>query len=319
MPRLTPPPRRRGPGLTAIPGGRTPRPAPPPGGSRPAGTDPRAEARREPRAEPRERPCAEPCAVRATGPGADPGPRSRGGPRPGSRTGIGVPAFAHPLVAPTEWAELARPGAPLDWAAFDVARGPGSRPDPLYGEALARVRENTVPVLGLLDTARGARPFGDLVSDASRHLDWYRVDGFYLHRAPTEPGALAECRRLVLTLRALLDGGGPIVLAPGGHPDPRYAEIGDQLVTFAGPWTAYRWSEAPQWTAGHPPSRFAHLVHGVPAPHLDTALRIARWQGAGTVFLTDRDDRDGADPWAGLPRHWHEKVQKVRNQPPPSM
>ncbi|WP_225846249.1 spherulation-specific family 4 protein [Streptomyces sp. HPF1205] len=230
-----------------------------------------------------------------------------------------MPAFAHPLVAPAEWAELARPGPPLDWTVLDVARGPGGRPDPLYGEALARVRENAVPVLGLLDAADGARPFADLVTDASRHLDWYRVDGFYLHRAPTGPEHAAACGRLVLTLRALLDGRGPVVLAPGTHPDPRYAGIGDQLVTFAGPWTAYRWSEAPQWTAGHPPSRFAHLVHGVPAPHLDTALRIARWQGAGTVFLTDRDDRDGADPWAGLPRYWREMVRKVLMEPPPSM
>lgn len=271
------------------------------------------------------------------------------GGRPAPRTGFGVPVFAHPLVAPAEWAELARPGAPLHWAAFDVARGPGSRPDPLYADALARVRENAVPVLGLLDAVHGARPLGELVSDASRYLDWYRADGFYLHRAPTDRADADECRRVVLTLRALLDGGGPrgggpnegdthggglhegdkrgggprggrpIVLAPGTHPHPDYAGIGDQLVTFDGPWDRYRWSEAPQWTAAHPASRFAHLVHGVPRPHLETALRIARWQGAGTVCLTDRDDRDGADPWAGLPGYWHEAVRKVRRRPPPSM
>ena len=50
----------------------------------------------------------------------------------------------------------------------------------------------------------------------------------------------------------------------------------DQLVVFAGPWTRYRWSEAPQWTAEYAPSHFVHLVHGLPATHLDQALRIAR-------------------------------------------
>jgi hypothetical protein len=50
----------------------------------------------------------------------------------------------------------------------------------------------------------------------------------------------------------------------------------------------------------------------VPGRHLDTALRIARWQGAGTVFVTDRSDRGGADPWAGLPGYWHELVRKHR-------
>jgi hypothetical protein len=261
----------------------------------------------------------------------EPEPEPEPGPVP-SRTGFGVPAFAHPLVAPAEWAELARPGAPLHWAAFDVARGPGTRADPLYVEALGRVRENRVPLLGLLDAAHGERPFGELVADASHYLDWYQVDGFYLDRAPTRRSGTLECRRVVTTLRALLDDeggdgsgqgrdgggdghGGRIVLAPGTHPHPGYAELADQLVTFNGPWTRYRWSEAPEWTAAYPPSRFAHLVHGLSASHLDTALRIARWQGAGTVCLTDRTDRDGADPWAALPGYWHEAVRKVSRQP----
>ncbi|MFC4032565.1 spherulation-specific family 4 protein [Streptomyces polygonati] len=257
------------------------------------------------------------------------------------RGGLGVPATAHPLVAPGEWAELARPGAPLDWVAFDVARGPGSRPDPLYGEALSLVRENGVPLLGLLDVAYGARPFGELITDASSYLNWYRVDGFFLSRAPVLRARVDACRRVVTTLRALLAGAGkageagkgggergrgaapeagaaarrPVVLAPGSHPYPGYAEFADQIVTFNGPWSRYRWSEPPQWTADHPPSRFAHLVHSLPSTHLDTALRIARWQGAGTVCLTDRTDREGTDPWAGLPRYWQEAVRKIRRQP----
>lgn len=258
------------------------------------------------------------------------GLRRRAGAGRDGGLGFGVPAFAHPLVAPTEWAELARPGAPLHWAAFDVARGPGTRPDPLYREVVTRVRENGVPVLGLLDCVRGTRPFGELLADASHYLDWYQVDGFYLDRAPTGRADAAECRRLVTTLRALLsadhpedaengdegddENGGQIVLGHGEHPWPGYAELADQLVTFRGPWTRYRWSEAPEWTAAYPPDRFVHLVHGLSASHLDTALRIARWQGAATVCLTDRTDRDGADPWAGLPGHWHETVQKLRKQ-----
>lgn len=243
-------------------------------------------------------------------------------PRAG-RTGFGVPSFAHPLVAPADWAELARPGTPLHWAAFDVARGPGAKPDPLYREVVARLRENAVPVLGLLDTVHGTRPFGELVSDASHYLDWYRIDGFYLDRAPMVKAQLADCGRLVTTLRALLGaeagGDGPVVLGHGAHPYPGYAELADQLVTFHGPWTRYRWSEAPQWTAAHPPERFVHLVHGLPRSHLDTALRIARWQGAATLALTDRTDREGADPWAALPGYWHEAVRKVRRQPPPAV
>jgi hypothetical protein len=234
----------------------------------------------------------------------------------GDGTGLGVPAFAHPLMAPAEWAQIARPGTSLHWAAFDVSRGPGSRPDPLYAHATARVRENGVPLLGLLDAARGRRPFGELVRDASRYLDWYQVDGFYLDRAPLAGQDAAECHGTVTTLRAMLEqqaggggGGGHVVLGHGTHPDPCYADLADQLVTFAGPWDRYRWSEAPQWTAGHPPSRFVHLVHGLPEVHLDSALRIARWQGAATVCLTDRTARAGTDPWAGLPGYWDRAVR----------
>ncbi|MDJ0343880.1 spherulation-specific family 4 protein [Streptomyces sp. H10-C2] len=258
-----------------------------------------------------------------------------GGQARSDRLGFGVPVNAHPLVAPAEWGELARLGTPLHWVVLNVARGPGTRPDALYTEAVTRVRESGVPVLGHLDARLGERPFGELVSEASHYLDWYRVDGFYVHRAPTERSEAHECRRLTTTLRALLAGGdgaadgaresggdggdGHIVLGHGTHPYPGYAEIADQLVTFSGPWTHYRWSEAPEWTASYPPERFAHLVHGVPRSHLETAMRIARWQGAATVCFTDRTDRDGTDPWEGLAGYWDESVRTLRKQPPPSI
>ncbi|MGW0858365.1 hypothetical protein ACWD3D_24425, partial [Streptomyces sp. NPDC002690] len=49
--------------------------------------------------------------------------------------GFGVPGYAHPLLAPTEWAELTRPGTPLHWAVLNIADGPGTRPDPHCLEA----------------------------------------------------------------------------------------------------------------------------------------------------------------------------------------
>ncbi|CAM5675982.1 hypothetical protein SCALM49S_10262 [Streptomyces californicus] len=92
------------------------------------------------------------------------------------------------------------------------------------------------------------------------------------------------------------------MLGHGFQPYPGYAEAADQLVTFQGPWTDYRWSQVAEWTADYPPERFAHFVHGVPRTHLEEAMRVARWQGAGTIFFTDRDDRDGqSDPFATLP------------------
>ncbi|MFF2325210.1 MULTISPECIES: spherulation-specific family 4 protein [unclassified Streptomyces] len=230
--------------------------------------------------------------------------------------GFGVPGYAHPLLAPTEWAELTRPGTPLHWAVLNIDNGPGARPDPHCLEAAGRLRnareralhggapQDSVRaaggrLLGHLDLAFGSRRYGELIADAQSFLGWYRVDGFYLARCPAGRADLPAVRRLTGTLATLLDHvdrevrGGQLVLGLGTHPHPGYAEAADQLVTFSGPWTDYRWSQVAEWTADYPPERFAHFVHGVPRSHLDEAMRIARWQGAGTIFFTDRDGRPG--------------------------
>lgn len=257
------------------------------------------------------------------------------------RLGFGVPGCAHPLLAPVEWAELARPGTPLHWAVLDIDNGPGTRPDPHCLEAAGRlrnareravhreealdsVRASAGRVLGRLDLAFGDRPFGELLNDARSYLDWYRVDGFYLDRCPADRPGLPAVRRLTSTLAAFLAdsdgarGGGHLVLGHGTHPYPGYAEAADQLVTFRGPWTDYRWSQVAEWTAAYPPGRFAHFVHGVPRSHLEEAMRIARWQGAGTIFFTDRggetdpgNRRGQTDPFAALPRYWDEIVSRI--------
>ncbi|MFD7877583.1 spherulation-specific family 4 protein [Streptomyces sp. NPDC059766] len=227
------------------------------------------------------------------------------------RTGFGVPGCGHPLLAPTEWGQLSRPGTPLHWVVLNVADGPGSRPDPHCLEAAGRVRNAGVRVLGHLDTAYGARPFADLISDAHRYRDWYRVDGFLLDRCPDERAVLPAIRRTVAALRGLRDDI-HIVLGHGTHPHPGYAENADQLVTFSGPWSDYRWSQVAEWTADYPPERFCHLVHGVPRGHLDEALRIARWQGASTIYFTDRTDRGGsAGPWETMPGYWDDIVSRI--------
>lgn len=266
----------------------------------------------------------------------------------GGRTGrltLGVPGCAHPMLAPMEWGELsrsglgARPGpggraGPLRWAVLDVAGGPGSRPDPYCAPAATALRASGVALLGHLDMRDGARTSGDLLAEAHRFLEWYRVDGFYLARCPSGAERVQETHRVVAALRTLCDSG-HIVLghgsraahgpygapssygahgpygALGEHPHEGYAECADQLVTFSGSWAEYRWSQAAEWTAGHPPGRFCHLVHSLPRTHLKEALRIARWQGVGTVCFTDRTTARGQDPWDALPGYWDEIVSRV--------
>ncbi|MFD5430086.1 spherulation-specific family 4 protein [Streptomyces sp. NPDC127084] len=225
------------------------------------------------------------------------------------RLGFGVPGYAHPLVAPVEWAELTRPGTPLHWAVLNVSDGgPGIQPDPHCLEAAGRLNNAGNRVLGHLDLAHGTRPFAELITDAQRYLDWYRVRGFLLDRCPVDRVDLPAVRRLTATLNALLDGG-HLVLGQGTHPHPGYAEVADQLVTFSGAWAEYRWSQVAEWTGDHPPERFVHFVHGVPRTKLEEAMRIARWQGAGTIFFTDRTGQTGA--FDSLPGYWDEIVSRI--------
>lgn len=226
------------------------------------------------------------------------------------RTGFGVPGCAHPMLAPGEWAELARPGVPLHWAVLDMGGGPGTRPDPYCLRAADRLRSVGAGVLGRLDLRDGARTLGELVPEAHRYLEWYRVDGFYLAGCPADAARLPEVRRLTATLRALC-ADGHLVLGHGVHPHPGYADVGDQLVTFEGGWAEYRWAQVAEWTADHPPWRFCHLVHSLPGTHLEEALRLARWQGAGTVWFTDRTVRRGQNPWEQLPGYWDELISRL--------
>ncbi|MGI5339902.1 MULTISPECIES: spherulation-specific family 4 protein [Streptomyces] len=224
---------------------------------------------------------------------------------------LGVPGFAHPLVAPVEWGRLCRADLPLDWTVLGSASGgPGSRPDPYCTAAAAPLRDAGVRVLGHLDAAFGARPFGELLSDAQRFLNWYKVDGFAVARCPADTGALADVRRVTGALRTLHDRA-YLVLLHGSHPVAGYAALADQLVTFTGPWNRYRWSRPADWTADHPPGRFCHLVHSVPRAHLEEALLITRRQGAGTVYMTDRTDRDGLDPWESMPGYWDDFISNI--------
>ncbi|MEU2387174.1 spherulation-specific family 4 protein [Streptomyces sp. NPDC012461] len=229
----------------------------------------------------------------------------------GVRNGFGIPGLAHPLLASAEWSELTRPGTPLHWAVLNVADGPGVQPDPSCLEAVGRLRNGGVRVLGHLDLAHGARGHHEVLSDAHRFADWYRVDGFLLDRCPADHLALPAVRRTVAGLRSIRDPA-HIVLGHGIHPHPGYAECADQLVTFSGPWSDYRWSQVAEWTAEHPPERFCHFVHGVPRAHLEEALRIARWQGAATIYFTDRVERGTrTDPWECLPGYWDDLVSRI--------
>ncbi|WP_344960491.1 spherulation-specific family 4 protein [Streptomyces thioluteus] len=133
-------------------------------------------------------------------------------------------------------------------------------------------RGRACPCWGTWTPPTGARPFRSAVADLRRHRRWYDVDGVFYDRAATEALLLPRYRRLALVSRAL--GARTVVLNPGTHPDPGYAEVADLLVTFEGSW-------------GGVPHRAGARLDGRPSPLalLPLGLRCAQ-ERAGLVART---------------------------------
>jgi hypothetical protein len=192
-----------------------------------------------------------------------------------------VPLYVHPAVDPGAWRALERAAHRLYGVVLNVADGPGpGAPDAAFTAAARRLRDAGVRLFGYVDTGYGTRPVQDAARDVRRHREWYGARGVFLDRAAAGRDRLPYYRRLAHAAR--LGGARAVVLNPGVHPDPAYADLADLLVTYEGTWTDYAAAAVPGWTAAHPPARFCHLVYGVPgdAAARDVARTAAR-RGAG--------------------------------------
>ncbi|MFJ3923820.1 spherulation-specific family 4 protein [Streptomyces sp. NPDC090022] len=206
-----------------------------------------------------------------------------------------VPLYEHPADRPEAWERLIRSAGRLHSVVLNPDSGPGAARDERFAAVAARLRDAGVPVLGYADTDYGRRPHASVVRDLLSHRDWYGTDGAFLDQTAAGPELLPHYRRLAVAARAA--GAGTLVLNPGTHPHPGYAEVADLLVTFEGPWDAYREAgTAPSWTAGYPAHRFCHLVYAVPpgAP----AAELATERRAGVHCAVPGG---GAHPWGTLP------------------
>jgi hypothetical protein len=204
-----------------------------------------------------------------------------------------VPYYEHPAVRPAEWAAILAAAPRLYGVVLNPASGPGDRPDPAFAETAARLRTAGVTLLGYTDTGYGGRPYEDVVRDLRRHREWYGTHGDFLDQVPSGIGELPHCERLVAAARSL--GCSTLALNHGTAPHPAYAALADLLVTFEGPWTAYR--RTPAHPRQRPPGvRLCHLVYGVPAGA--DVEGAARERGADVHCAVPGT---GAHPWGTLP------------------
>ncbi|MFC9814401.1 spherulation-specific family 4 protein [Streptomyces virginiae] len=210
-----------------------------------------------------------------------------------------VPLYEHPADRPDAWERLIRCADRLHSVVLNPDSGPGAARDERFALVAERLREAGVPVLGYVDTDYGRRPHAAVVQDLLRHRDWYATDGAFLDQASADPELLPHYRRLTVAARAA--GAHTLVLNHGAHPHPGYVELADLLVTFEGPWDAYREASAPPpWTADHPAQRFCHLVYAVPPGEIAARLagELAEQRGAGVHCAVPGS---GPHPWGTLP------------------
>ncbi|WP_432025543.1 spherulation-specific family 4 protein [Streptomyces sp. 1222.5] len=205
-----------------------------------------------------------------------------------------VPYYEHPAVRPADWAAVLAAAPRLYGVVLNPASGPGDRPDAAFAETAAGLRTAGVTVLGYVDTGYARRPHEDVVRDLARHRAWYGTEGAFLDQVSSGIGEFGHYERLATAARAL--GCPTLALNHGTRPHPGYAALAELLVTFEGPWSAYRRTPA-QVPARAPGGALeCHLVYGVPAG-ADVAA-AARERGARVHCAVPGD---GAHPWGTLP------------------
>jgi hypothetical protein len=206
-----------------------------------------------------------------------------------------VPAYFHPAWAAQDWRALARLGPQLAFAVLNPDSGPGRAVDPGYGEPVAAVQAAGGRVIGYVDTGYGRRPASDVIRDLAAYRSWYGLRGTFLDQVPSSREHVAHYRRIAAAARRI--GMDLVVLNPGVTPAPEYAEFADVVVTFEGPWVAYREHAVADWTRRHPAERFCHLVHSTPPAQVAAVCEGARGRHAGAVYATELT---GANPWESL-------------------
>ncbi|WP_330457349.1 spherulation-specific family 4 protein [Streptomyces sp. NBC_00820] len=204
-----------------------------------------------------------------------------------------VPYYEHPSVRPAEWAAILAAAPRLYGVVLNPASGPGERPDEAFAATAVRLRRAGVTLLGYTDTGYGTRPHDDVVREMRTHREWYGTQGAFLDQVSSGADELPYYERLAAAARTL--GCGTLAFNHGTPPHPAYAALADLLVTFEGPWPAYR--STPARPRRYPSGvRLCHLVYDVP-PGADVA-EGARVRGAAVHCAVPGA---GAHPWGTLP------------------
>ncbi len=212
---------------------------------------------------------------------------------------IGVPAYFHPRWAAGAWASLtAESAAAVGLVVLNPASGVGAAPDEAY-RALCEAPRLRCVLAGYVDSAYAARPHAEVLAEAAAYRRFYGISTVFVDQVTSDLDGLDYYRELGEDLRKRSTGG--LVLNPAVVPRPEYLDLADVVVTFEGPWSAYRDRMRPIRTARSRRAAIWHLVHTAPIEHHVLSLELAAARGAHYAYVTERTM---PNPWDELPASW---------------
>lgn len=218
------------------------------------------------------------------------------GAHPAGGRDVAVPAYFHPASRPDLWERLAEDADRLRFVVVNPHNGVGDDVDPAYLPVVDRLHRARVRTVGYIDTDYGARAPADVVAEAVQYQQRYGISGVFLDQSTSDLAGVSIYERYLVALRG--SGARFVVLNPGVHPHPAYCDLVNVTVTFEGDWGTYRDLVEPDWVRQRSPSRFAHLVHGVPGWVARNHEWAVRDHHARTACLSKGT---GANPWDRLP------------------
>jgi hypothetical protein len=232
---------------------------------------------------------------------------------PGVR--LAVPIDAGDANASDVWGEAIAGAPTVGIIILNPSSGPGERVDAEYARLSAEAQARGINVLGYVYTewGNGTVPVNQAEEWIDEYYSWYHVDGIMLDEANDTCNAqpLKFYTALYDYVKAKT-GPSMVLLNPGEATGECYAAISDVLLTFENDYASYSTGYAgASWTEGFPPSRFFHIVFGVPTvADMQYAISNAEERGAGWVYVTNLDDSKG-NPYSSLPYYFVQELEYV--------
>jgi hypothetical protein len=192
--------------------------------------------------------------------------------------------------------------------------------NPRVNRAIRAARKQGIFVLGYTYTGYGARDPKTVRRKIDAVYRNYLVDGMFFDEVPTDcnasnpflPTQFLYYEALTNSVREKA-GARMTVLNPGTYsPSDCWMGITNILMNWEDQGLATYENDYVDfaWVHKYPPDRFWHIIYGMSADELPTALELAKQRNAGWVYLTE----ETGNPYAGPPQYWTAESRAVKEQ-----